>query len=178
MSKNKLSIRVDLDQEFTQMLDEVKQSRALKSNADAIRHCLYELTRVHNIQLNELQLEKIKQLLKIKSVKVDYSIYSVIDFVNYALSTIIDQIRAKLPSIQDWDVRADLNEEETRIALALIECQNEALAGEVLVDDIAAKLKLRNDARIREILDGFADRGILSTRTSSKGTVYHARKDF
>ncbi|MHA2171047.1 MAG: hypothetical protein ACXAB7_14230 [Candidatus Kariarchaeaceae archaeon] len=175
MSK-KVSVRVELENEFVDMLNQIKIERMLTTNTDVIRYCLYEMTQAHNFRIEEDHMHQIKDILKREAVRKQYSIFSVTDFIKKALDDYITSIKIHSASIQNWDIRSSLNEEETEIALALIECQSESVSQEVQIQEILTKLNRKNEQRVRHILEKFVNRGILSSRRSGKDVFYHAKK--
>jgi Arc/MetJ-type ribon-helix-helix transcriptional regulator len=167
---------VELEGKYVEMLNQLKNTGPINSNAEAIRYALYETTRDQSFKIDELQLDTIQNLLKSKFVKSKFLVYSVLDFVQNAINGYIMYVRENMPSIQDWDVRAELNDNEAKIALALIACQEESVGGEVGLGAVMGKLKLRNEEAVEKMLDDFVDRGILYSIVRNNQNLYHAKK--
>lgn len=172
----KENIRVVLDGRVLDDFNYIKQTRNFEMNTEAIRYCITETAKATGYHIPDDQVELIKTLLSSSMVRSKWQIYDANDFIKKALDYFIDSIRSDMPSIQDFDVRATLTDDEATVAMAIIEVQAQAATKMFTLDELMAYLQTRNHRKINTIVEGFVDRLILSKQVVKGVIYYHARE--
>lgn len=171
---NNINLRVDLKDNVSEIFRELIEERNFQTYSEAIRYCIMEAHNKAEYKLEEPYLKKIKQLLQYDYVKNDLLIHSVQHFIEKSLDSYTQLVSEQIESILSFEVRKHLTDDELPIALTFIECQEENYANHVTVDELAKKMNRRNLKTLKEVLDKFVHRGILSKMKHESQIYYHA----
>jgi len=174
-SSDNINLRVNLRSPFSNILTELKDQLHFTSYADAIRHCITKTHEQDDFSIEQPYLRKINKLLENAYFRNTFYVTNVKAFVNKALEHYLEYIDSKFGSIKEFDIRAQLNEEELEIALEFLQCQEEDPANQVTLLSLMKITKRRNEKMIRSVLDGFCERGLLSYMDSQGVRYYSAR---
>ncbi|RMG32005.1 MAG: hypothetical protein D6732_13925 [Methanobacteriota archaeon] len=129
-----------------------------------------------NVNLSRDQLDFINELISKPFIKKKFMVFNHHEFIKKAVDSYIETIRNSMPSIQDWDVRNHLSEEDLEVALAIIKVQANSSIDMVTIDQIASELNTKNYVNLRKTLSRFVEEGILDKVQHKNQTYYHARK--
>ncbi len=172
----RLSIRIELDGEVKNTFLRLKEIHNFKTNTECIRWCITEAAKDSNINLSQEQLELIEELISKPFIKKKFMVFNQNEFIKKAVDSYIETIRSSMPSIQDWDVRNHLTEDDLEVALAIIKIQADSPLDMVTIEQIASELKTKNFVNLRNTLKRFVEAGILDQINHRNQTYYHARK--
>ncbi len=176
INEKKLSLRAELDGEVLQLFEHLKETHNFKTNSECIRWCITEAAKKTDLQLENEYVEMIDAMLNNPIIKQKFLVFNRNEFIRKALGHFIEHIRKNTPSIQNWDVRSQLPENELEIAIAVIKCQSESATEMVTVEDVLSALGRKNYATVRECLEKFVSQGILNKTLYKGQEYYHAKK--
>lgn len=175
-----LQIKVDLTGQHKTWFEEIQKKHAFPSYAETIRYMTLitweadQTDAVKLFEINETQLQLMRRYIERTDVKEKYHIYSVREFVQKAVSLLLDNLEGQRKSILHWDIKSKLGGEQREIALAFAECQQENPTSDVTVAQIAKKLNRRNFEKIENQLDEWVYQFLLDREIFNGTKTYHA----
>lgn len=176
MSKDKISVRVELEGSILTDFERIKLERNFALNTEAIRYCITETAKEDSFSLDKEHVTMIRNIINNNFVRTNYSIFSIHDFIRKAIDNMAEEIWKNSESIQSFDVRMSLTEEENELALAIIDLQSQKHNEMFTVDDLVKFVNHRDKTALQEKLDEFVSRALLSKQIVQEKIYYHARK--
>ena len=176
-----LQIKVDLIGDHRKWFEEIQSKHAFPSYAEVVRYMTLvtwendQSDSVKLYELNEIQINTIKEYISRVDIKQKYNIFTVKDFVKEAINRLLGELDEQNKSILHWEIKSKLHGDKREIALAFAECQKESPTSEVTLKDIADKLNRRNLGHIEEILDEFVYQRTLKCEVFNGTKTYHAK---
>lgn len=173
---NRMSVRIELDGEVLRRFLKLKEMHNFKTNTECIRWCITEAANESHLEVTPEQIQLIQDLIDKNFVKRKFMVFNQNEFVKKAIDSYIEKIRNSMPSIQDWDVKTHLSEEDLEVALAIIKVQANNELDMVTIEQVASELNTRNVVNLRSVMNRFVEEGILDQIEHKGKTYFHARK--
>ena len=168
----KLPIRVDLDSEDAKIFEGIKDSFNLKNKAEVLRFCIYKVHHGTTLDIDEGMMGEINKMVSIPDIRTKYAISDVNGFIKRSIAEFLNILRKEW-SLQNWNMRQTLSDEENDIALALLELQLQKIPG-VTIDDLVDYLKIDKNA-IQPHLQRFIADALIDFRESHDKIYYYVQ---
>ncbi len=170
--RQKLPIRVDLDEEDARKFRSVQKKFKLKNKAEVLRFCVNKVYHEMVLEIDDDLYAEIHKIISSRDIKIRYAITSVDDFIKRAISEFLTTLKKEW-SLKNWSMRQTLSQEENDTAVALLELQLEKIPG-VTIEDLAKYLK-KDQKTLNLHLEKFIDDALLDFRESQGKIYYYAR---
>lgn len=162
-------LKVDLKDEYNQQFRWFKDEFGYKTNAETIRHIIESGFNYENSILKWMEdfsidrIKHIEQMIDREDVKIKYKIYSMSDFLHYAVDDLFNDIKKNLKNILDWEVKSTLNGKEQEIALAFEEAYYKNGKNGISIEQVLQYCINQSDETVRAVLNGFISRGYITS---------------
>ncbi len=169
-----LSLRIELDDDQVELFQRIKKEHNFKTNTECIRYCISVASSNEGIKIDPEYFVHIQNLLLKKFVRTQFLVFSVQDVVRKALDVFIQEIQSSFPSLDDWNVKKSLTEDELSVALCILKLQAGTDGSMVSEADIMDSLPQLTKKQVRDILEDFVSQSFVERTHYSDKLFYHA----
>ncbi len=166
----KFHIRVDLDKIDEEKFTQIQEKYKLKNKSEVLRFCVNKVYHGVTLEIDEDIIDEIQKIVSNRYIKLSNALMGVDDFIKRAITEYYLKLREQF-TLNNWNIRTSLPEEERDVATALVNLQLEKPTG-VTMDDLMEYLD-KDEQSIRKYLEKFlAD--VLLESTESQGKIYYS----
>ncbi|MFW9995334.1 MAG: hypothetical protein ACFFD4_25075, partial [Candidatus Odinarchaeota archaeon] len=162
-------LRVDLNEDYNQKFEKIKDNNRYKTDAATIRALIDQFRPGANqVKIAVELMAKIEEELKNPMVRTKYGIFNQDDFFVKAILYFFEKIKSEKGSLLEWDVRSELTESQRGIAIAFFELQSKNPSG--LTSSVLAEFLGKEEKDLEYDLDYLLKSGLLEKH----GSKYYA----
>lgn len=174
-TKNKQSIRVELEGETLENFNQIKKEVNLTQNTEVVRYCINEMANQSNFAITSDQMTDIQNLLSNRYLQKKFHVYNTHELVKKAIDTYVSNMLANIEPLSSYDVRTSLSVEENKIANCFLKCQKASGDKFISVSQLAKFGNYKNKVKLRDTLESFVERGFLQILDQEGERLYYSK---